>query len=1044
LQLLALLGVLALPLLPAPAAAPGKIDFNRHIRPILSDSCFSCHGPDEKRRMAGLRLDDKESTLRVLTPGKHSASKLFQRINHAEPARRMPPASSERQLTKDQIQLIARWIDEGAEWQTHWSYVPPTRPEPPAAVANKAWVRNPIDQFVLARLEKEGLKPSPEADKATLLRRVSLDLTGLPPTPEQLKAFLADKSPNAYEKLVDKLIESPHYGERMAMQWLDLARYADTHGYHIDSHRDMWPWRDWVINAFNNNMRFDQFALEQLAGDLLDNATREQRLATGFNRNHMINYEGGAIADEYLTEYIIDRVETTSVAFMGMTMGCARCHDHKYDPISQKDFYRFYAFFNNVDEKGLDGREGNAKPFLPLPAPDQETRQKELAAAIETREKALPEKEIEAAIEAWSAQSNLPIGPKGALAHYELDGSFSDVAGGYRHASLVAGTPAFSNGAAGQALSFDGESHVVWGNHGDPAKGFSTAFWFRPGNKLDQGILHRGTGEQGVLLHIEKATVIEPLKNGQRLEVRLMHRWPQDAIAVRTRRYLRFGEYVHVAVAYDGSSKASGVQVYLDGQPVELEVLHDALTGSIATSEPWATGDKAVDRPLKSQIDDLRFYPRPLNAAEARQLAVDATALAILHVLPAAKRPKDQKERLRDYYLTYAAPDTHRQAWAELKEFRKASEQLEKDVVNSMVMDELEKPRDTFILARGDYRNRTEKVTAAVPASLPPLPAGVPANRLGLAKWLIDPSHPLTARVAVNRFWQNYFGSGLVETSEDFGSQGAPPTHPELLDWLATEFTGSGWDVKAMQKRIVLSATYRQTSKATPELIEKDPQNRLLARMARFRLPAETVRDNALAVSGLLHTTIGGRSVFPYQPPGLWEELAYGDAFTAQTYTPSTGKDLYRRSMYTFWKRTVPPAQMATFDAPDREKCVARRARTNTPLQALILLNDPTYLEAARALATRVITEAGANTNNRIRRAFELAASRTPTSAEVKLLANLAATQRKTYQNNPDLAAKLLALGETKPLSAIPATELAAWTTVTSAILNLDEVITKE
>ncbi|MBL8179787.1 MAG: DUF1553 domain-containing protein [Bryobacterales bacterium] len=1020
-------GLSALALVYGQALKPSKVVFDRQIRPLLSDSCFSCHGPDEKNRMAGLRLDERDGAMKVIVPGKRGESKLFQRIQHADANRRMPPRGSQRTLSAEQIELVGKWIDQGADWQTHWSYAAPKRPELPV-VSNPKWARNAIDHFVLARLDKEGLKPSPEADKVTLIRRVSLDLTGLPPTPAEVQSFVSDKSAEAYDRLVARLIESPHYGERMAMQWLDLARYADTHGYHIDSHRDMWPWRDWVIQAFNNNMPYDRFTVEQLAGDLLPNATRAQKLATGFNRNHMINYEGGAIPEEYHAEYIMDRVETTSVVWMGMTMGCARCHDHKYDPITQRDFYRFYAFFHNVDEKGLDGREGNAKPVLPLPDGLQEARLRELDQAIKTREASLPEKETTAAVEAWASSASPSDGPRGAVAHYELDGSLSDLSGGYHHARITNGNPAFSGSPAGQSLGFDGEAEVEWGRFGDFGlkNPFSISLWVRSNNRLAQTLIEKG----GIALHLEEAGSIGDLKRGARLRVRF-----GDGLEVRTQAYVVMSAWNHLTVTYDGAGKAAGVSVYLDGQPAATDALRDQPAGEFGSGAPWKSSK------LRSNVDDLRIYPRVVTAAEAFQLAVDAPVRAMA-AISATRRTKEQKEKLREYYLTYAAPEAQRKAYAELKQLAKDRGKLEKDIVTAMVMDELPKMRDTYVLARGDYRNRTEKVTAAVPANLPPLPAGAPANRLGLAKWLVDPSHPLTARVAVNRFWQIYFGTGIVDTSEDFGSQGAPPSHPELLDWLATEFIRGGWDVKAMQRLIVTSATYRQSSKATPELVERDPQNKLLARMSRFRLPAELVRDNALATSGLLNKEIGGRSVYPYQPAGLWEEMAYGDVFSAQTYTPSTGKDLYRRSMYTFWKRTVPPAQMSTFDAPDREKCVARRARTNTPLQALVLMNDPIYIEAARKLAEKVIV-ADKRPAERVRLAFQMASARAPLASEVKLLSTLAEQQRAAFAKLPENAKKLVGVGESK--SAVgDAVELAAWTTVASAILNLDEVISKE
>jgi hypothetical protein len=1009
------------------------VDFNRQIRPILSDNCFSCHGPDEKRRMAGLRLDVKDGAASVAA-GNRSASRLFQRIAATDPKRRMPPVGPERKLSAEQIELVGKWIDEGAEWKQHWAYEAPPRPAVPA-VSDKKWVRNAIDHFVLARLDKEGLKPSPEADRTTLIRRVTLDLTGLPPTRAEVQAFVSDKSPDAYGKVVERLLQSPHYGERMAMQWLDLARYADTHGYHIDSHRDMWPWRDWLIRAFQNNMPYDKFTVEQLAGDLLPNPTREQRLATGFNRNHMINFEGGAIPEEYLTEYVIDRVEATANVWMGMTMGCARCHDHKYDPISQRDFYRFFAFFNTIDEKGLDGRDGNADPMMQLPDDAQEKRLAELESAIAAHEAALPDQRVNAGLQQWAKIASPSDGPRDALAHYEMDGSLSDLSGRYRHGRLTKGNPLFAAGVAGQSLAFDGESLVEFGDF-RPDR-FSIAAWVRSNNKLPQVVLTKLDGGRGLMIHLEGAESIGERRRGAKLRVRLAADWPNEGIEVRTRMPLVQGVFTHVLAAYDGSGKASGLTIYLDGIKADVEIVKEGRAGDLDAPAPFALGGS-----LRANIDDLRIYGRVLEPAEVQQLALAAPVRGIVGT-PEAKRTKDQKDRLREYYMTYSAPEPDRRAYAELKQLRAAKAELDKVVVNTMVMKEMEKPRESFVLARGDYRNKTEQVTAAVPASLPPLPAGAPANRLGLARWLTDGNHPLTARVAVNRFWQMYFGAGIVETAEDFGSQGAPPSHPELLDWLATEFVRGGWDVRAMQKLIVTSATYRQSSKASPELMERDPQNRLLARMSRFRLPAESVRDNALAVSGLLNAAVGGPSVFPYQPAGLWEEMAYGDVFTAQTYTPSQGRDLYRRSMYTFWKRTVPPAQMSTFDAPDREKCVARRPRTNTPLQALVLMNDPTYIEAARTLAESAL-RAGRNPAARVASAFQAAAARKPDAKEVKLLTALADMQRAAFRRDPAAAGKLLGVGESKAGGAADPAELAAWTVVASAILNLDEVITKE
>jgi hypothetical protein len=1034
-------------------SAQKAVDFSREVRPILSDNCFACHGPDEQTRKARLRFDTKEGAFAkvgVIVAGHAAESRLYKRIATTDPNTVMPPLASGHKLTPPQIETIKRWIEEGANWTEHWAFVTPKRPELPS-VKDITWVRNGIDNFILARLEKEKLKPSPEADKTTLIRRVTLDLTGLPPTPKEVDEFLADKSPNAYEKLVDRLLASPHYGERFALYWLDIARYADTHGYHIDSHREMWPWRDWVIKAFNQNKPYDQFIVEQLAGDLLPNATTGQKIASGFNRNHMINFEGGAIPEEYLTEYVIDRVETTSNAFMALTMGCARCHSHKYDPISQKEFYQFYAFFNAVNEVGLDGRDGNAKPFLSLPTEEQKSKQTELAAAIQLKEKLVSEKVVEPFQSEWEKRlvGKIAEAPRdGLVAHYELDGSFADIAGGYKHARRLQGSPDFAAGKIGRAASFDGDSHVTFGKVGPQEKSdsFSIAMWLRGNTNMPIALLQKldnETTRKGFEIKLDGYQLIGVQRRAPHLNIHLTANAADNAIHVRSKDLIRIVDWGHVVITYDGSGKAAGIKLYFNGKPAELEVVKDNLASSIANDADWQIGNKAFGKPYKGQLDDLRFYNRPLREDEIEPLAIHLPVQTYLSGVY-GQRTKEEAMAVREYFLTYAAPENLRAEYTALNDLKKQKADLDKAILNTMVMDEMSKPRDTFVLGRGDYRNKTEKVMAAVPAVLPPLPNDAKANRLGLAKWLVDPSHPLTARVAVNRFWQLFFGLGIVKTSEDFGAQGEPPVHTELLDWLATEFIRSGWDVKALHKLIVMSAAYQQSSKVTPELREKDPENRLLARGARFRLPAELIRDNALAVSGLLNDQIGGRSVFPYQPVDLWDELAFGDGFTAQKYTPSSGQDLYRRSMYTFWKRTVPPAALNTFDAPDREKCVARRPITNTPLQALITMNDPTYIEAARVLAQKAIQDGGTDINSRLTFAFRRATARKPTTEELSVLRNVYIQHLASYRKDVKAAEALLSLGASKADAKLNPAEWAAWTMVVSAILNLDETITKE
>ncbi len=1069
------------------------VDFSREVRPILSDKCFACHGPDEGPRQADLRLDTKEGAFadrggrQVIIPGDAAASRLYQRINHKQEIARMPPPSADRQLTQAEVETIRRWIDEGAEWETHWAFQTPVRPAPPA-INNPAWLRNEIDQFVLARLESEGLAPSPEADKNTLVRRVSFDLTGLPPTPEQVAAFVNDDSEEAYEKVVDSLLESEHYGERMAIEWLDLARYADTQGYHIDNLREMWPWRDWVIRSFNDNKPFDQFTIEQIAGDLLPNSTLDQKIATGFSRNHMINAEGGAIAAEYHTEYVIDRVETTSTVWLGLTMGCARCHDHKYDPLRQKEFYEFFAFFNTIPDRGLDGAAGNAKPIVRMPTREQKSRMDEIAEIIEAIDKKIGNETVDAWVDEWK-KTALPEVPtantEGLAGHYELNKGLDDSSGREHHASVVRGEVTYDELNVGDGVQFDGETRVAFTAAPLDREGpFSVAFWTStrpPGDTALMSVFQKLNLEQdrrGFEIFVGEA---EPANMQLKFNiyVRLSHRWPDDAIEVRTKQKVR-GPGHHYIVTYDGSGNAAGLRLFINGKEQEMIATRDDLTGPYQHSGPLEAGVPGVFNPYKGSLDDLRVYDRVIGSGDIKQLFEHEGMRAVLAspISGCAESMKEfdehkkadidgtgenvpvvsaqsavgrrvraclsRRDRFREYYLTYAAPNDIKDLYKRKKDLRKEKGELESSMPSVMVMAEMKQPRETFVLGRGDYRNKTEKVEPGLPAFLPPLPEDAPPNRLGLARWLVDPSHPLTARVTVNRYWQMYFGTGLVMTSENFGSQAEAPSHPALLDWLAGEFVDSGWDVKAMQKRIVMSATYRQSSKTTPELISRDPRNRLLARATRFRLPAEMVRDTALAAAGLLNPKVGGPSVYPYQPPGLWKEMSIGLWFSGQEYEVGGADDLYRRGMYTVWRRTVPPPSLHAFDAPDREECTSRRARTNTPLQALVLMNDPTYVEAARVFAERMITEGGSRSEDRIQYAYRRTLAREASREEAELLDGLAAEQYQAFRGDRGAARELLGVGEAARNPKIEDAELAAWTMVASTILNLDEAITKE
>ncbi len=1020
------------------------VDFDRQVRPILSDNCFTCHGPDASKRMVNLHFDTKEGAFGkpgVIVPGDSAASKMYQRISSTNDAFRMPPVSTGHKLTAAQIETIKAWIDSGAKWERHWAFLPPVRPELPA-VKNESWVRNPIDRFILARLEKENLAPSPQTDKATLLRRITFDLTGLPPTSSELAAFLADNSPNAYEKVVDRLLASPHYGERMAVPWLDLARYADTHGYHIDSAREMWPWRDWVIQAFNQNMPYDEFTVDQIAGDLLPKPTQAQLIATGFNRNHMINFEGGAIPEEYQNEYIVDRIEATSTTWLGLTLGCARCHNHKYDPLTQRDFYSFGAFFNAVPEEGLDGYKGNAKPFLQLPNQKQTEAKELLQKFIKQKDEELLQAQV-----AWEAeQRQTPVADiaSGLIAEYPFIDSPTDRLHSDLSAKLLNGKLEYADGLTGRAANFDAEPNLSFGPAAalSTTKPFAVSLWVKADGPSGMSLIQRfakspkeGPGYEIALDYCARNTCD--------VIVRMRDNGPESGLEIKSQRGAEFEGWSHIAVTYDGSGKAKGIQIYIDGQAVTSTIVRDQPLADITFSAGnLEIGNKEWGTPFKGQLSDLRFYDRRLYANEISELAV-LNPIHTLIEIPQDLRSDLQRKWLRTYFLSNVANARERESNHDLETYHRGLDHLNLEITSTMVMSDMDKPRDTFILKRGDYRNPTDKVTPNTPEILPALPPDVPRNRLSLAKWLVDPGNPLTARVAVNHFWQMYFGIGIVKTAEDFGSQGDPPSNQQLLDWLATEFMRTKWDVKAMQRLIVLSATYQQSSKVSPELIEKDPENRLLAHGPRFRLPAEMIRDNALSVSGLIDTKIGGPSVLPYQPKGLWEEMAFGGDFSAQTYVQSHGEDLYRRSMYTFWKRTVPYPGLNTFDAPDREKCSARRTITNTPLQALLLMNDPTYLEASRALAQRDLTEAGAAEQDRVRWAFHLVTDREPSAKELDILCKLYEKEHARYADHKAAAEKLITIGESKPDSRFEPAELASWTMVASTILNMDETVTK-
>jgi hypothetical protein len=1023
-------------------AAPirADVDFARDVLPILSDNCFKCHGPDEKARKAKLRLDTKDGAKKVLTPGKPDESELYTRVVSTDAADVMPPPDSNLTLTAKQKETLKQWVAEGAKWGTHWAYT--ALPGKVQVPSSKYQTRNPIDSFVFARLEKEGLKPSPEATRETWLRRVTFDLTGLPPTPAEIAAFLKDDKPTAYETVVDRLLASPRYGERMAADWLDLARFADTHGYQYDRFRPMWPYRDWVIQAFNKNQPFDQFLTDQLAGDLLPNPTKEQRLATAFNRLHMQNEEGGVVEEEFRVAYVVDRVNTFGTAFLGQTFECSRCHDHKYDPFTQKDFYRLFAFFQNIDECGQTTYFTNAMPVPTLLLSTDEQDQKiaelnQIIAASETSARQVRESAREAFMK-WKRPKEVPQ-PTPVAAYSFDDWKDNKVANGIDAKNPGKGHdgPKQTPGPVGQGAELNGDNGFEFPGVGhfkrsDP---FSLSLW----------VLSPKHAPRAVVVHHSKAPVdagsrgYELLLEDGKVAFGLHHMWPGNSLKVATRTPIAANEWVHVTVTYDGSSRADGVRVYVNGLSQETKAIRDKLTKDIdyGGGEPnLAIGYRFRDQGFKGgKTDEFRVFDRILTPLEAAMLAgakVEATEDAWFEL----------------FLNTVHEP--YRKALSEVRTARRTLADFVNPIPEVMVMREEPTPKPAFVLKRGAYDAPGEAVSADTPAALPAFPADLPRNRLGLARWLTHPDHPLTARVTVNRLWQQMFGKGLVESSDNFGTTGTPPTHPELLDWLARDFVSpsvslapgggepAGWDVKRMLKLMALSATYRQASKVTPELLAKDPYNHLLARAPARRLTAEMLRDQALAVSGLLVEKPGGPSVYPYQPDGLWDE-----AMGRPKYPRSKGDDLYRRSLYTYVKRTVPHPQMTTFDAADRSICTAKRQSTSTPLQALALLNDPQFVEAGRFLGQRMLKEGGTTTAERAGWAFRLVTGRPASDKEVSLLVTLFEEQRDHFAANPKDVVKLLAIGESKSDAKLDTANLAAATQLALAILNHDAAVNR-
>ncbi|MBM4067946.1 MAG: DUF1553 domain-containing protein [Planctomycetes bacterium] len=1017
------------------------VSFIRDIRPILTQKCFQCHGPDAKSRKARLRLDERTAALAdrgcyaAIVPGKAAASAVMARILSENTHEKMPPARLEKPLAKHEIELLRDWIDQGALYQKHWAFEPLAKPPVPKLKE----FPNAIDGFVAANLHEHGLRLAPEAATETLLRRVTLDLTGLPPTPTELDAFRADLGKSGadgnacYERVVDRLLRSQHFGEHMAVSWLDAARYADSNGYFSDRPRQMWLWRDWVIDAFNANMPFDRFTIEQLAGDLLPKPTVRQRIATGFNRNNMANNETGIIDEEFRVEYVVDRVHTTMTVWQGLTAGCAQCHDHKFDPISQREFYQLFAFFNNVPETGLIVAD-NPPPLIEVPSEKQQQRLAELTASARAAAEAFApvHGKLSAAIATWErdAPRTLPRPPEQALVlHEAFDGRI-------RRESVSRGTTlSFDRGVRGQSAKFDATQHVeapLPSFH--PDRAWTIGMWLLPDGSLSSPLsLIEPTGNR---------RGIEMIWAKGLLKIHLVHRWGVRLIEASTTRPMNARQWHHVVVSYDGSHRAKGLRVFVDGLPAKIDIRSDTLEGTLVNAQPLRIGRRDDGLGFYGRIDEVRIVQQALDEKAISDWFWGERIRGILE-RDKASRDSHDADRLLDYYVPRFADAAAQAARQRVQAATRALNEARAAIPTALVMQEMAKPRITRVLERGEYDKPGEVVRAGVPSAIAPWLQSTPRNRLGLARWLVSADNPLTARVAVNRFWQQIFGEGLVRTVDDFGAQGELPTHPDLLDWLAASFRDSGWNVKELKELIrlmVTSRTYRQRSHHTVKDGQVfDPDNRLLARGPSCRLSAEMLRDQALAVSGLLVPKIGGPSVKPYQPPGLWEAVSYN---AEDSYVPDTGAGLWRRSLYTYIKRQAPPPALLTFDGPTREKCTMRRARTNTPLQALLLLNDQTFTEAARALGVRTLnTPAGDDA--RLQRLWRTVLVRPAQAPELDLLKGLLHRQRARFAADLKAAQHLLAVGAARINTRHDPRELAAWTVVAHTLLNLDEAITK-
>ncbi len=1023
---------------------PERIDYNFHVRPILSDKCFACHGPDKAKQEAGLRLDTREGAIKELlqtpgeyaiVPGKPGKSQVYTRIMSTEPETVMPPTNSHLKLSTEEKAIIAKWIDQGAEYEEHWAFQSLEEHSVPT-IKDSGQAFNEIDHFVLTKLKNKGLGFSPIPNKETLLRRLSFDLTGLPPTLEELDQYTTGQK--SYEEMVDRYLASDSYGEKMTSAWLDLARYADTHGYQDDGPRRMWPWRDWVINAFNENMPYDQFIKWQLAGDKYPNPTLEQMVATGFNRNHLINVEGGIIAEEYRVEYVLDRTNTFGKAFLGLSFECARCHDHKYDPISQKDYYRTSYFFNSVDEMGQGQRDfAQVQPPSVLLTTEEEEKILLFLEKQTGKSKNQLDNVAETSLGDFKTWVN-QIEMKDLLNTPTIEAVESYP---FENPKEFKSIP----GVEGKAVVFDGASGLTFPGKMDFERyePFSYSYYIKPPEPDGTfNFFTKSTGEYGGYRGIEMQLV------DNRVELRMSHRYPNNSIRIRSCETLSTKKWTHIGITYDGSSKAEGIRVFVDGKPKQFEILRDNLYKSIIPyrNDSNETYGIMFGYQFNAQgfpngaLDEFKIFDVELSQLEMGLLAENHKVKKELLTL--SKRDLLHNEPLKEFYLLRKSKEMQRQR-KQLALARKAENDTLSNIPEVMVMKDIQDSvRTTYVLERGNYDSHGEQVGPGLPEALMSTSRSQPKTRMDLAAWVVSKENPLTSRVIVNRFWQSLFGRGLVETANDFGSQGSLPTHPELLDWLASGFMESGWDVKQTIKQMVMSRTYQQASKVSAELMERDPNNELLARGPRYRMPAEMIRDNILAASGLLVKKIGGPSVKPYQPEGLWQEKA---SFVGENkYIQGKGDDLYRRSLYTYWRRTIPPPAMITFDVPDRNMCTVKRQSTTTPLQPLIMLNGPQYMEAAKVLASRVaLLEGEKNVEKQISSAFRLLTSRFPREEELEALKELYAMEKNRFEQEPRNMVQILEIGDYILKEEHQNANIAALTVVNNIIMNFDPVYTK-